>query len=315
MRTQDARRIPLKDLLARLGHHPTSETAQELWYRSPFREESKPSFHINLARNIWYDFGLNAGGNVIDLVMRYQRTSSVSVALKHLDDMGSWSGVLAQPASPPAAKASLPPSSSRLTVEKIQPLQHWGLKDYLRKRGIEPSLAKRYVQEIYYRVTESQAKPYFALAFPNRTADGASGYELRSAYFQGVHGAKDLSLITASMQQPSQVVCVFEGFMDMLAYLTWQQQDVATTDLIVLNGVAMGERAIETIQQQDYDEVHLYLDRDPAGETLTGEMQQALAQPQRSVLDASTLYEGYKDFNAYLLSPEQQASPRYAPER
>ena len=66
MNSQQAKRIPLKDLLARLGHQPHHEKSGEFWYLSPFRPETEPSFKINLERNIWFDFGEGKGGTVID---------------------------------------------------------------------------------------------------------------------------------------------------------------------------------------------------------------------------------------------------------
>ena len=37
MNTQQAKRIPLVDILARLGYQPVKEVRSDLWYLSPFR--------------------------------------------------------------------------------------------------------------------------------------------------------------------------------------------------------------------------------------------------------------------------------------
>ena len=56
MNIQQAKSLALPDFLARLGHKPTHTRGQALWYRSPFRAENTPSFKVDGARNIWFDF-------------------------------------------------------------------------------------------------------------------------------------------------------------------------------------------------------------------------------------------------------------------
>ena len=60
----------LKDYLANKGHYPVKEYTTYGMYRSPFREESSPSFKVDYRVNLWYDFGSGEGGSIIDLVMK-----------------------------------------------------------------------------------------------------------------------------------------------------------------------------------------------------------------------------------------------------
>ena len=52
------RQIPLADFLARLGYEPVRRSGNELWYCAPYRNERTPSFRVNVAKQLWYDFGL-----------------------------------------------------------------------------------------------------------------------------------------------------------------------------------------------------------------------------------------------------------------
>ena len=61
------RHIPLADFLARLGHEPVRRSGNELWYRAPYRNERTPSFRVNVAKQFWYDFGLDKGGDIFTL--------------------------------------------------------------------------------------------------------------------------------------------------------------------------------------------------------------------------------------------------------
>lgn len=306
MRTQDAKKIPMRELLARLGCEPASEKSGDVWYVSPFRpQEQKPSFHVRERDNVWYDFGLGSGGNVLDFVMQYFGLRDVPNALRKLDDMSGWqrvepvgqgAAVRARPAAALAASAGS--EASRMQTVKVQPLQHFGLLDYVKKRGIDVAVARIYLQEIYYTARPNQEKPYFALAFPNRMANGSEGYELRSAYFQGVQGQKDLSVIPPSQQEQTSAVRVFEGFMDFLSWLTWTGQRRPDSAVIVLNSVSLGERAIALIREMGCSEVRLCLDHDTAGRELTAKFEQELAD--RHIVDDSMQYKGHKDFNAFL---------------
>ena len=61
------RHIPLADFLARLGHEPVRRSGNELWYRAPYRNERTPSFRVNVAKQLWYDFGTGKGGDIFTL--------------------------------------------------------------------------------------------------------------------------------------------------------------------------------------------------------------------------------------------------------
>ena len=41
----------------RLGHEPVRRSSNELWYLAPYRGERTPSFRVNVAKQLWYDFG------------------------------------------------------------------------------------------------------------------------------------------------------------------------------------------------------------------------------------------------------------------
>lgn len=61
MNVQQAKSIQIADYLRRLGYFPRVETARELWYCSPLRNERTPSFKVNLEYNSWYDFSSSHG--------------------------------------------------------------------------------------------------------------------------------------------------------------------------------------------------------------------------------------------------------------
>ena len=67
MDIQTAKQIRIADYLHSLGYSPVKQQDINLWYKSPLREETEPSFKINTERNQWYDFAIGKGGNIIAL--------------------------------------------------------------------------------------------------------------------------------------------------------------------------------------------------------------------------------------------------------
>ncbi len=58
MDIQTAKQIKIADYLHSLGYSPVKQQGINLWYKSPFREETEASFKVNTEREQWYDFGL-----------------------------------------------------------------------------------------------------------------------------------------------------------------------------------------------------------------------------------------------------------------
>jgi len=299
-----AKRINLKDYLARLGFEPDYEAKGEYWYFSPFREEKTPSFHIKEDRGKWFwnDFGDGEGGNVIDFALRYYHLASVSEALRHLADRAAPLPLLTPALRPrPARQRAAAPAArlehSAIELVKVRPIARRALGKYLELRGIPPKIAEHYVQEADYT---HNGKVYFGLAFAN----DSGGYELRNPYFKGSTYPKDITLIHRGGTAQDGPTAIFEGFFDFLTAITIKALPEGTTTSLVMNSSALFERTMKQLVARS-GPVYLFLDHDETGRILTGYFQEQLAE--RQVTDYSGLYAGFKDFNAML---EQQARER-----
>ena len=65
MNSTQAKRIHLKDLLARLGYAPDHEDKGEHWYLSPFRQEREASFKITEDGKGWMAVTCKAGSRLV----------------------------------------------------------------------------------------------------------------------------------------------------------------------------------------------------------------------------------------------------------
>jgi hypothetical protein len=288
MNVVQAKKISLHDLLTHLGYTPWEirKAGNEVWYKSPFRNESEASFKIKLDKNIWYDFGEGKGGNVLDFVMKF-KNCDLKDALIFLGNIrfNRFRGLFTATSHQAASKA-LFDALTPLILE-IKPVCNYILKEYLKERCIPPEIGFKYLQQIKYKVDQ---KEYFGLGFPNRSG----GWEIRCSVFKGCIGKKDISII----ESDSKKVSVFEGFMDFLSYLTLSNQSKAQSDIIVLNSVAFKKQAIEFIRKKKYNTIHTYFDNDKAGKTTSDAF--IIELPKFSIIHCNYMYESYNDLNDYL---------------
>ena len=67
--------IPLEEVLQKLGHFPTKQNEKEAWFHNPFAKENHASFKLNKRLNVWYLFSEGIGGNNINFMKKFLKTS------------------------------------------------------------------------------------------------------------------------------------------------------------------------------------------------------------------------------------------------
>ena len=287
MNIEETKNIRLADYLQSLGYQPIKQQGNNLWYKSPLRAEKEPSFKVNLDRNLWYDFGMGKGGNIIALAQELYQSNDIPYLLNRITEQSPS----VCPVSFSFGQQSLQ-SSSAPHVE-IVPLSSPALFAYLQERGINTELAKRECKELR---SFRDGKPYFAIAFPN----ASGGYEVRNKYFKGCTAPKDITHIR-QQGEPKETCFVFEGFMDYLSFLTIRKQrspeypDLNAQDYLILNSTSNLSKALCPLG--DYERIHCFLDNDDAGRKAVEVIQ---SEYGLRVRDSSHLYSAHKDLNDYL---------------
>ena len=231
---------------------------------------------------------------MLTLVMRLERCDSRE-AVRRLQngekrDAGSASlspSVGERPAvggpSPVVRLAAVP----ALRILSDDPLRHPALIGYLVSRGIVPSVAAAFCREVRYEVN---GRAFFAVGFRN----DAGGWELRSERFKGGSSPKHIT----TLDNRSDTVIAFEGFMDFLAYLSLKHPERLRIDAAVLNSVVNLPKAIPFLSRHPV--IHAFFDNDEAGRKTTSDLIRLC--PRSEVIDQSHFYRGYKDVNDYLIT-------------
>ena len=279
--------LSIRAYLAGRGLRPTKDNPRYGLYLSPLRKEHTPSFKVDYAQNLWYDFGLGAGGSIIDLVMRLERCDFAQ-ALRLLGN-GERT-----PMAVPVPSSDLPTDPALRLLSDI-PLRHPALVGYLSSRGIDPIIASACCREVHYAVG---GRNYFAVGFRN----DAGGWELRSERFKGSVSPKHITTI----DNRSDTVVAFEGFMDFLSFLSMKPDEWPHINIAVLNSVVNLPKAIPFLSR--HATIYAFFDNDNAGRKTTADLKRLC--PNSTVIDRSHLYREHKDLNEFWQTKQHRQQSR-----
>lgn len=275
-RIDELKQVSIVDYLQTLGYKPVKAIGAQYVYLSPLRNENTASFYVDPEKNLWNDFGGDKG-DIIRLIRLLQKCSFIEAI------------VVLEKFKPEQTPLSFSFSGhklekSELQILKIKKLENKALTQYLESRNIPANLAAKFVSEAYYSLKDKQ---YFALAFKN----DLEGYELRNKFFQGGTTPKTITTLKGAN---TGVLNVFEGFIDFLSALVYYDKDHLKNDVIILNSVSFVPTILPMLQQ--YEWINLFLDNDEAGRKAVG----TIVENYSIVFNKSKIYEGYKDFNAFI---------------
>jgi len=134
---------------------------------------------------------------------------------------------------------------------------------------------------------EVRSRLYQAIGFANLSG----GYELRDdKTFKGTIAPKDITPIFSDRAEP---VCIFEGFIDFLSFLSMKEEVI--NHCLVMNSVSNVARSIRYLNDRQVSSIRTFLDNDEAGRRATEDFMEAGFK----VDDMSVHYRNFKDLNEY----------------
>ncbi|MFN8349401.1 MAG: toprim domain-containing protein [Spirosomataceae bacterium] len=281
-----AKSVDIAEFLAERGINPDHQTAGELVYSSPLKEEKTPSFNVNPAKNVFHDFSTGNKGDIITLCQLLDSTNFSGAMETLLRFRGGTAAINFE------RTLRTTDEEKRVVIKKILPLHSQNLRNYfLYERMIKEVIAKRYLSEIHY---ENKHGIFYAGCWKN----DAGGHEIRSAKFKGCVGKKAVSSFIQN--DFVDTLSLFEGYLDFLSWLTLLGQNaMLNTDVVVLNSLALITNDLMGNWGANYERINLYFDNDEAGHYAVSRVQNAM--PLVTVTDCSKkAYPNHKDFNDLL---------------
>ena len=286
------KRYSIVEYLERKGIRPVRKTSTYVMYRSPLREETHPSFKVDTEKNLWIDYAEGRGGSIIDLCIRLEGCT-LSEAICRLEQNApdntthSYSFTNRGISISPNQRENVTASGTRRLICLSDTLPPH-LQEYLKKECcIDLEKAKPFLKCISYEV---RGRRHEAIGFAN----SSGGYELRDdKTFKGTIAPKDITPIFEDKAQP---VCLFEGFMDFLSFLSMKGE--VTNQYLVMNSVSNVARSIHYLNKRNITSVRAFLDNDDAGRKAVQEFVNAGFK----VEDMTVYYRDFKDLNEYHVS-------------
>jgi len=284
MNCENAKKIKLTSILAKIGASEIRTLNNEVWYLSPFRKETTASLKVDIQKNIFYDFGEGFGGNVLDFIMKYYNCD-LSNALKIISqDFGSFS--FNQQA--PKANSSVEDSNSikSYEIKNVQSLSNPLLIEYLKSRKLDLEICNKYLCEVNYQLN---GKKYFGVGFKN----DENGFEIRNKYVKLCLGKKWFSHI----KNDSDSIVILESWSDFISMLTLHPKIEKPNDFLILNSLTMLNKLDAVIEK--YPRIILALDQDEAGLKAT---EKCMQKWKGKCTDSRDFYPGAKDINEFLMN-------------
>lgn len=291
MKEEDLSRIkqyPIVEYLERKGIKHVRRTPSYALYRSPLREETHPSFKVDTQKNLWIDYAEGRGGSIIDLCMRLE-SCTLSGAICRLGQNASDNITYSSRKDfvPNNSQPVMAVNGARRLIEISDTLPPH-LQEYLTKeRCIDMEKAIPFLKCISYEV---RSRLYQAIGYANLSG----GYELRDdKTFKGTIAPKDITPIFTDRAEP---VCIFEGFMDFLSFLSMKEE--VTNHCLVMNSVSNVARTIRYLNDRHLTHIRTFLDNDEAGRRAV----QYFIKAGFHVEDMNIHYKDFKDLNDFHVS-------------
>lgn len=300
---QELMSISIVEILAYYGKS-LARTKTGMYY-SPFRDEKTPSFHIDEAANTWYDFGTHEGGGLIDFVCKItgcQRKEAY-------DWLASIRHMIPEEVHTEVIKRAASVGESKVIIEKVnEQFSKPALVEYAQSRCISREILDRYCDEVTYSVSSKPGSSFFAIGFKNNSG----GYVLRSKVAK-ICSSSDVTTLgpdgNLTMEVNSKKVAVFEGFIDFLSLLSYNEKQEPGHDCCILNSVSNLEKALPWIV--GHTNIMIFADNDNAGRDTYQRITDYVSDSAEEVCiyDMAELYKGHKDLNDKLVDEMNETKP------
>ena len=275
---EDFNRVDLVAYLAFLGLHPASIKGNQYRFFSPFRQESFPTLIVDRHSNLWQE-----GPDL-------RRHSPIEFGIKYPDGtIGEMATIFSQVLLLQNGKKDPLQQRNSLAIDPTAvlaklPLRSHEIARYLKDHRIPWEVARQFCIQVDL---QGAGKIEKTLAFPN----SAGGYCLRNGSINCFLNPQGVSFNDAK----AATCAVFIDFEDFLSYQgIFQNQSRPLTNFLILNSPKLAHKSHSIMEQ--HEEVHLFLPRNDAGQSITRDLCQVCDKYQ----DHSQFYANYQGLNDWI---------------
>lgn len=249
-------------------------------FYSPFNSEGNASMKVNTANNTFHCYSYGKGGDIITLVQEIEKCSFVR-ACEILDSNASIEIETFKKKEQP---------SGTIIHTNTEPRDKQLISMLVDKRKIGYDLVMKYCVEllISFPLGVNPDQKHRVIGMMN---------DMKGFDYRGLESWLKLStapkcFTTIKGRVNSNIVLVFEGFLDFLSYLTHYGIDTPKHKTYVLNGLGMFNVLKPMISDK---EIHLWIDNDIPSDNLIKE------NSDLNLKDKRFNYQFYKDVNDFII--------------
>lgn len=280
---EEALKVDISSYLSSQGIMPQRETSRSSYYYSPLpgRRDSHPSFVVNKATNRWVDYGVSKQQDrILALVCQMENCSLREAVDILLQDK--------QPAKKFDKKEYQgDPYSPNVLITSVKNYFKGNHVRYIESRGLTLDVVKSYCKQVNVVFPNSKypQKVSSFVGFKNNLG----GYELRSEKMKISVSPKYYTVLGSCGDR-----YVFEGFVDFLSYLVYNNLQKIDGIVIVLNSLTLFPWVYDILRSGGTN--HLFLDNDISAD----EHLLKLEENKIPYVDHRHLYVMYNDLNKML---------------
>ena len=298
---EELKRVPIEDILRAFGR--STEHGRDNLYKSPFRDEVTPSFHISHDGCRWYDFGMGKGGSPVTLVCLLLGCDGG----RAYDFLASMKMTFIQPDSNGKSLSLRSKGPSRIQIRSAERVfSDKELLKYAQSRGISGGILSAYCHEVVFSYEGHPGFRNTCIGFPNNSG----GWVMRAPDVKKCT-SNDITTVNIygeiSEAATSPMGLMFEGFFDFLSYMEMKGKQWPDCDICVLNSVTNISRAHSWIRS--HKQICTLFDNDDAGRKALQDIRDSVAADTaggKTVDDWSGLYRGFNDLSERFGSGAQE---------
>jgi DNA primase len=293
---------PIVEYLAVRGIFHVRQSGADFYYLSPLPEhqgEKSPSFHVNSRKNVWYDFALGIGGDIINL---HEKLTGSREGLSSTFIHNSHTQKVFYPVINMDTHDEN--NENKIKIDKVGILRNNNLLNYMAERGISSEVTKKFCEEVHYTV---KSKQYYAVGFITDN----NGYVLRNKYSKIFYNPQpnkpNNKLTTIGGRAQNSKCLVFEGFCDFLAYMELERKGDTVVKSIgeverayILNSTSTLSNPDVMAEITRHKEVFGFFDNDKTGYEAAQKLMHELNRAGGIYHHAMPYSPEYNDLNDYL---------------
>ncbi|PZU84344.1 MAG: hypothetical protein DI529_11430 [Chryseobacterium sp.] len=291
MNIEQANAIPLPEILQKIGCKPIKNKTPYHWYHSPFRLDRKASLLVEIDKNSWQDLGTGASGSVVEFVCTYLESCDESSTV--IDALRWLSNMMLSPASVLYLSGEqINEDMSHFTLRSVSDLTHPSLIQTLKNKGINISLAKKYLKEVLIKDV-SKNSVFCAIG----AANVGNGYEFWNDFITGFVSPKNISFVRGRDFLPNHIH-VFERYIDFLSALSREDLGILSGDVIILNSISSLPQIYPYVINYGYEKLYSWLGNSIAGNRATQSLREfCLRQGDLALRPMNKKYSPHQSVN------------------